>query len=139
MLLTEETALVVLLAELLLPLLRDDCKEEATTVPRGLVVLRDTTLALVLPLRVVPLLVDLVDDDDAGDACPDEAPELLRVGGVGLAVAAEEDTETEQKQRKRNRAVKKNSIQNKAKRKLKVLSNKHKKIKRFTYRFSMMM
>ena len=127
MLLTEETALVVLLAELLLPLLRDDCKEEATTVPRGLVVLRDTTLALVLPLRVVPLLVDLVDDDDAGDACPDEAPELLRVGGVGLAVAAEEDTETEQKQRKRNRAVKKNSIQNKAKRKLKVLSNKHKK------------
>ena len=108
MLLTEETALVVLLAELLLPLLRDDCKEEATTVPRGLVVLRDTTLALVLPLRVVPLLVDLVDDDDdAGDACPDEAPELLRVGGVGLAVAAEEDTETEQKQRKRNRAVKK--------------------------------
>lgn len=70
-------------------------------------VLRDTTLALVLPLRVVPLLVDLVDDDDAGDACPDEAPELLRVGGVGLAVAAEEDTETEQKQRKRNRAVKK--------------------------------
>ena len=136
MLLTEETALVVLLAELLLPLLRDDCKEEATTVPRGLVVLRDTTLALVLPLRVVPLLVDLVDDDDAGDACPDEAPELLRVGGVGLA---EEDTETEQKQRKRNRAVKKNSIQNKAKRKLKVLSNKHKKIKRFTYRFSMMM
>lgn len=130
MLLTEETALVVLLAELLLPLLRDDCKEEATTVPRGLVVLRDTTLALVLPLRVVPLLVDLVDDDDdAGDACPDEAPELLRVGGVGLAVAAEEDTETEQKQRKRNRAVKKNSIQNKAKRKLKVLSNKHKKLK----------
>ena len=127
MLLTEETALVVLLAELLLPLLRDDCKEEATTVPRGLVVLRDTTLALVLPLRVVPLLVDLVDDDDAGDACPDEAPELLRVGGVGLAVAAEEDTETEQKQRKRNRAVKKNSIQNKAKRKLKVLSNKNKK------------
>ena len=128
MLLTEETALVVLLAELLLPLLRDDCKEEATTVPRGLVVLRDTTLALVLPLRVVPLLVDLVDDDDAGDACPDEAPELLRVGGVGLAVAAEEDTETEQKQSKRNRAVKKtNSIQNKAKRKLKVLSNKHKK------------
>ena len=127
MLLTEETALVVLLAELLLPLLRDDCKEEATTVPRGLVVLRDTTLALVLPLRVVPLLVDLVDDDDAGDACPDEAPELLRVGGVGLAVAAEEDTETEQKQRKRNRAVKKNSIQNKAKRKLNVLSNKHKK------------
>ena len=92
----------------MLPLLRDDCKEEATTVPRGLVVLRDTTLALVLPLRVVPLLVDLVDDDDdAGDACPDEAPELLRVGGVGLAVAAEEDTETEQKQRKRNRAVKK--------------------------------
>ena len=121
MLLTEETALVVLLAELLLPLLRDDCKEEATTVPRGLVVLRDTTLALVLPLRVVPLLVGLLDDD-AGDACPDEAPELLRVGGVGLAVAAEEDTETEQKQRKRNRAIKK-----KAKRKLKVLSNKHTK------------
>ena len=54
-----EAALV--LAELLL-LLRD-C-EEATTVPRGLVVLRATTLALVLPLRVVPLLVGLLDDDD---------------------------------------------------------------------------
>ena len=65
-----EAALV--LAELLL-LLRD-C-EEATTVPRGLVVLRATTLALVLPLRVVPLLVGLLDDDDAGAA----APVLLRL------------------------------------------------------------
>ena len=89
-----EAALV--LAELLL-LLRD-C-EEATTVPRGLVVLRATTLALVLPLRVVPLLVGLLDDDDAGAA----APELLRLCcSVGVVV---EDTETEQQQRKEKKIV----------------------------------
>ena len=69
------------------PLLR--C-EDATTVPKGLVVLLATTLALVLPLRVVPF-VALVD---AGDAV---LLELLRFddddGGE------DEDTETERKTR----------------------------------------
>ena len=69
------------------PLLR--C-EDATTVPKGLVVLLATTLALVLPLRVVPF-VALVD---AGDAV---LLELLRFDdddGV-----EDEDTETERKTR----------------------------------------
>lgn len=70
------------------PLLR--C-EDATTVPKGLVVLLATTLALVLPLRVVPF-VALVD---AGDAV---LLELLRFddddGG-----GEDEDTETERKTR----------------------------------------
>ena len=64
--------------------------EDATTVPKGLVVLLATTLALVLPLRVVPF-VALVD---AGDAV---LLELLRFddddGGE------DEDTETERKTR----------------------------------------
>ena len=73
------------------PLLR--C-EDATTVPKGLVVLLATTLALVLPLRVVPF-VALVD---AGVVAADAVLlELLRFddddGGE------DEDTETERKTR----------------------------------------